>query len=158
MVARSIRNRPLAASFVPAFGFTWAVWVPRAAGVPFGAVGQLWPWIPAAAALLAAALTGGRAAVAELRARLVRWCAGALMVRGLAVVRGGRPRASGLLARRGRTIRDARRVLVGRSAASTGRRDPLALLPLFLLVLFVTDGVGEEVAWRGFALPRRLVR
>jgi len=156
MVARSIRNRPLAASFVLAFGFTWAVWVPRAAGVPFGAVGQLWPWIPAAAALLAA-LTGGRAAVAELGARLVRWCAGAL-VRGLAVVRGGRPRASGLLARRGRTIRDARRVLVGRSAASTGRRDPLALLPLFLLVLFVTDGVGEEVAWRGFALPRLLVR
>ena len=34
---------------------------------------------------------------------------------------------------------------------------PLAMLPLFLLVLFVTDGIGEEVAWRGFALPRLLV-
>jgi membrane protease YdiL (CAAX protease family) len=33
----------------------------------------------------------------------------------------------------------------------------LALLPLFLLVLFATDGVGEETAWRGFALPRLLV-
>jgi hypothetical protein len=32
----------------------------------------------------------------------------------------------------------------------------LVLLPLFLLVLFVTDGLGEELAWRGFALPRLL--
>ena len=32
------------------------------------------------------------------------------------------------------------------------------LLPLFLAVLFVTDGVGEEVAWRGLALPLLLVR
>ncbi len=42
MVARSIRSRPLAAFFVLAFGLTWAVWVPRAAGLPVGAVGQLW--------------------------------------------------------------------------------------------------------------------
>ena len=33
---------------------------------------------------------------------------------------------------------------------------PWMILPLFLLVLFVTDGVGEELAWRGFALPRLL--
>ena len=30
------------------------------------------------------------------------------------------------------------------------------LLPLFLVVLFLTDGLGEELAWRGFALPRLL--
>jgi membrane protease YdiL (CAAX protease family) len=33
---------------------------------------------------------------------------------------------------------------------------PLMILPLFLVVLFLTDGVGEELAWRGFALPRLL--
>ena len=33
---------------------------------------------------------------------------------------------------------------------------PWMILPLFLLVLFVTDGVGEELTWRGFALPRLL--
>jgi len=32
----------------------------------------------------------------------------------------------------------------------------LPLLPLLLLLLTVTDGFGEEPAWRGFALPRVL--
>ena len=32
------------------------------------------------------------------------------------------------------------------------------LLPLFLLILALTDGLGEELAWRGFALPRLLTR
>src|ERR687894_247618 len=76
MTAAPIRGRPLAAFFVLAFGITWAVWVPRAAGVPVGAAGDLWTWVPAVAALLAAALVGGRAAVAELGSRLVRWRVG----------------------------------------------------------------------------------
>jgi membrane protease YdiL (CAAX protease family) len=33
---------------------------------------------------------------------------------------------------------------------------PLVLPLLFLVMLFVTDGLGEELAWRGFALPRLL--
>ena len=64
------------AFFVLAFAITWAVWVPRAAGVPTGAVGQLWTWVPAAAALITAALTGGRSAVGELGERLLRWRVG----------------------------------------------------------------------------------
>ena len=32
----------------------------------------------------------------------------------------------------------------------------MLLLPLFLLILTFTDGLGEELAWRGFALPRLL--
>jgi membrane protease YdiL (CAAX protease family) len=32
------------------------------------------------------------------------------------------------------------------------------LLPLFLAILTLTDGLGEELAWRGFALPRLLTR
>jgi uncharacterized protein len=35
---------------------------------------------------------------------------------------------------------------------------PVPLLPLLLLVLTMTDGLGEEPAWRGFALPRVLQR
>jgi uncharacterized protein len=34
----------------------------------------------------------------------------------------------------------------------------LLFLPLFLLILTFTDGLGEELAWRGFALPRLLTR
>jgi uncharacterized protein len=32
------------------------------------------------------------------------------------------------------------------------------VLPLFLVILILTDGLGEELAWRGFALPRLLTR
>ena len=38
-----------------------------------GVIGQRWTWMPAVAAVLAAMLTGGRAAVIELLRRLVRW-------------------------------------------------------------------------------------
>src|ERR687894_773366 len=65
MMARSMRSRPLAVFFLLAFVVTWAVWVPRAAGVELGAVGQLWTWVPAAAALIAAVLTGGGAGPAR---------------------------------------------------------------------------------------------
>jgi len=139
----------LVAFFVLAFGITWVVWVPRAAGVPVGAVGQLWAWSPAVAALLAAALTYGRAAVGELGARPVRWRVSwrwyAVVVLGPAgfsltvaifyALLGGSWMAAAPAALRGET--------------------PLVLLPL-LLMLFITDGVGEELAWRGFALPRLL--
>src|SRR5919107_5314232 len=55
-----IRRHPLVTFFLLVFILTWVVWVPRASGAPLGVVGQAWTWIPAIAALLAAALTGGR--------------------------------------------------------------------------------------------------
>jgi uncharacterized protein len=149
-MVRSIRSRPLVAFFVLAFAIPWAVWVPRAAGVPMGAVGQLWTWVPAAAALLAAALTGGRAAVGDLGARLVRWRVG---WRWYAVVILG-PTAFSL------TVAALYALLGGSfaKAAPPALRGeaPLVLVPVFLAVLFLTDGLGEELAWRGFALPRLL--
>ena|SRR5215211_3869226 len=38
------------------------------------------------------------------------------------------------------------------------REGSLVVLPLFLVILTLTDGLGEELAWRGFALPRLLSR
>ena len=150
-MAQLIRRQPLVTFFFLAFGITWAVWVPRAAGVPVGVVGQVWTWIPAIAALLAAALTGGRDAVRDLGARLVRWRVGwqwylvvilgpaafSLAVAGVYVLLGG-------------SWADA--------APSALREGPIVLLPAFLLVLALTDGLAEELAWRGFALPRLLTR
>jgi uncharacterized protein len=150
-MVRSIRSRPLLAFFVLAFAITLAVWVPRAAGVPTGAVGQLWTWVPAAAALIAAALTGGRAAVGELGLRLVHWRVGwrwyAVVVLGPAVFSLA---VAALYALLGGSWADAAPpALLGET--------PLMLVPVFLAVLFLTDGLGEELAWRGFALPRLLV-
>src|SRR5829696_8949422 len=116
-MVRSIRSRPLVAFFVLPFATTWAVWVPRAAGVPMGAVGQLWTWVPAAAALLAAALTGGCGGGARgAPGALARW---------LAMVRGGHPRACGFLAGSGGRLRAARRILGGRRTTGAARRDAL---------------------------------
>ena len=134
-----------------AFAITWAVWVPRAAGVPTGAVGQLWTWAPAAAALIAAALTGGRSAVGELGERLLRWRVGwrwyAVVIVGPAVFSLA---VAALYALLGGSWADA-------VPPALRGQTPLVLLPLFLVGLFLTDGLGEELAWRGFALPRLLV-
>jgi uncharacterized protein len=150
-MVRSIRSRPLAAFFVLAFGITWAVWVPRAAGVPVGVVGQLWTWVPAVAALVAATIAGGRVALGDLGARLVRWRVGLRWY--LVVVLG--PAAFSLAVA-------VVYVLLGGSWAAAAPpalsgEASLVVVPLYLVALFVTDGVGEEVGWRGFALPRLLV-
>jgi uncharacterized protein len=153
-----IRRHPLVTFFLLAFAITWVVWVPRAAASQGlwasdwpSVVGQAWTWAPAIAALLAAALTGGRDALRELGARLVRWRVGwqwylvvilgpalfSLVVAGIYVVLGG-------------SWADA--------APPAIRAGPLVMLALFLVILTLTDGLGEELAWRGFALPRLLTR
>jgi CAAX protease family protein len=144
-----IRRHPLVVFFVLAFVLTWVVWVPRALGVHVGVVGQLWTWIPAVAAVLAAALTGGRAAVRRLLAALVRWRVGwwwyALVILGPAAFATVVAAAYGLLGGSWTTAFPA---------AATG----LGSLALALVALTLTDGVGEELGWRGFALPRLLQR
>jgi uncharacterized protein len=145
-----IRRHPLIVFFVLAYAVTWAVWVPRALGVQVGVVGQLSTWIPAVAAFAAAALTGGRAAVGDLGRRLLRWrvawpwyvvvlagpAAFSLAVGGVYVLLGG-SWSDGLP-----------------PAFTTS----LPSLLLYLIILTVTDGLGEEPGWRGFALPRLLRR
>lgn len=148
-IGRSLRQYPLVTFFLLAFAITWMVWVPRAVEAPMGVVGQVSTWAPAIAALLAAALTGGRGAVRELGARLVRWRVGwqwyVVVIIGPAVFSLAVAVISALLG--------------GSWTAAVPlalREGPFVLLPLFLMVLALTDGLGEELAWRGFALPRLL--
>jgi uncharacterized protein len=150
-MANLMRRHPLVTFFLLVFILTWVVWVPRASGAPLGVLGQAWTWIPAIAALLAAALTGGRGALRELGSRLVRWRVGWQWY--LVVILG--PAAfslavAGIYTLFGGSWADAAppAILVG----------PLVVLPLFLVILTLTDGLGEELAWRGFALPRLLTR
>ena len=150
-MAQLMRRHPLVTFFLLVFILTWVVWVPRASGAPLGMLGQAWTWIPAIAALLAAALTGGRGALRELGSRLVRWRVGwqwyVVVILGPAVFSLA---VAGIYALFGGSWAEAAppAILAG----------PLLLLPLFLAILTFTDGLGEELAWRGFALPRLLTR
>lgn len=142
--------RSLILYFFLAFFLTWVVWVPRALGVDFGAIGRLWTWIPAVAALVAAALVGGRDAVRPWLRRLLRWRVGWQWY--VVVILG--PAAFSALTAGAYT-------LMGGSwsaARPDSFRTPLPMLAIFLLVLALTDGLGEEPGWRGFALPRLLSR
>lgn len=145
-----LRRHPLVVFFVLALGATWAAWVPRAAGVSTGVLGQLSTWTVAVVAVLTAVLTGGRAALADLGARLVRWRVGwgwyLLVIVAPAMFSLA---AAGLFVAFGGTWSQAvPGFLVG----------DLVLLPLFVLIATLTDGLGEELGWRGFALPRLLAR
>lgn len=152
-----MRARPVVVFFSLALVLTWIVWVPRALAShdvirgPVAelavALGGVWSWAPAVAALLAAALTGGRRSVREWLGRLGRWRVGPQWY-GIALLG---PIAFALLA--------------GGIAAAFGLGDlwPRALdsgaaAIGFFAVLLLTDGLGEEAGWRGFALPALLER
>jgi uncharacterized protein len=150
-MANLLRRHPLVTFFLLVFIITWVVWVPRASGAPLGVVGQAWTWVPAIAALLAAALTGGRGALRELGSRLVRWRVGWQWY--LVVILG--PAAFSLAVAGVYTLLGGSWAEAAPPALLEGS---LLFLPLFLLILTLTDGLGEELAWRGFALPRMLTR
>jgi uncharacterized protein len=136
--------------FLVTLALTWVVWIPRAMGFPVGVVGRLWTWIPAIAALVCAALLYGRAGVRDLGRRLVRW-----RVRWwwYPVVLVG-PLVFSLIAA-------GIAMLLGQPWPAVR---PVALtlsVPTFaltFLTLMITDGLGEELGWRGYLLPRLLSR
>jgi membrane protease YdiL (CAAX protease family) len=150
-----IRRWPLPAFFVLAFGLTWPLLIADALGshglLPFR-LAVSGPGIvvtvlvvgygPTLAALIVTGITDGKVGVRALLGRLLiwrvgwRWYAAAIFI----------PAALQLVA-----IMLA--LLVGGSWPTL----PMPLLPLLLnaILLFVVQGVinGEEIGWRGFALP-----
>jgi membrane protease YdiL (CAAX protease family) len=146
-----LRRHPLGAFFVLAFVLPWLVWVPRAAGVPVGVLDPLSTWFAAVAALAAALLAGGRGGLRDLGRRLVRWRVGwswwVVVLVGPAAFSVA---AAALVVLLGGTWSTALPTVLAEQA--------WALLAAYLLVSVFTDGLGEEVAWRGFALPRLLSR
>src|SRR5918995_4975661 len=150
-MAQLMRRHPLVIFFLLAYGLTWAIQIPVAAGVLEGSGWRAVTWVPAIAALLAAALTGGRGALRELGSRLGGWRVGwqwyLVVILGPAVFSVA---VAGVYTLFGGSWADA--------APPAILQGPLLFLPLFLLILTFTDGLGEELAWRGFALPRLLTR
>ena len=150
----AVRRHPATVFVLLAFVLTWSVWVPRAL-VSQGLMTARWPEIlggfwaygPAAAAVITAALAG-RGALRDLGARLTRWrvpwwwypivllgpTAYWVVVYVIAIPIGWSD-----------YLRQPLPLTAGLAAA----------VPV-LLLLCLTDGLGEETGWRGFLLPRQL--
>jgi uncharacterized protein len=143
---------PVAAYFLAAFALTWAVWVPRAL-VDQGVLdwdwplllGRAWTYGPALAAVAVTTALAGTHGLRRLGAAMIRWRVG---WRWFALIMAA-PFAVSWSA----TLLHA--LLTGQ-AATWPVQQPADLLvfPLLILILALTDGLGEEVGWRGFALPR----
>lgn len=148
-VSEESQQRAAVVFFLLAFLITWAIWIPRALGAEWAQeIGAVWTYGPALAAVAAALISAGRPGLRALGARVVRWRIG---IRWYAVIL-LLPMAMAL------TEGAINRLLVGGSWSDwlpSVFTDPIGAL-ILLVVLFLTDGLGEEVGWRGFALPRML--
>jgi membrane protease YdiL (CAAX protease family) len=144
-----LRRHDLVGAYLAIVLLTWAVWVPRALGFPMGVVGQVSVWFPAIAVLVWAGVVHDWPGVRDLGRRLVRWRVRwwwyPVVLVGPWIFSLAVTGVSGLLGVRGNEATPVLPATVG------------AVL-LLLTVLALTDGLGEEVAWRGYLLPRLLNR
>ncbi|HET9910010.1 MAG TPA: type II CAAX endopeptidase family protein [Anaerolineales bacterium] len=149
-----IKRNPLIAYFVIAFAFSWTVYFTLIA-IKYGwmdvqipmSIHYLASFGPALAALIVTALTTGKEGLKELWARIVKWRIGW----GYAVFAIFSPLAFFVLA----TI--IARFVKGEwlDVRLLGQANYLPYLGVWVLPLWlVTFGFGEEIGWRGFALPR----
>jgi uncharacterized protein len=135
--------------FALAFAFTWALWVPAALEargvisslpVPATFLGAFGPMV---AAIVVTALEGGRAGLRSLLGRIVRWRVAPIWY------------AVAILGPFVLTL-----AAIALHVALVGQPPSLGLLvgalPTLLIVvvyMMITVALGEEVGWRGYALP-----
>lgn len=149
-----LRRHALVLYFGLAIAFSWAIYIPLVfvrqgwtdAHIPY-AIHYIASLGPALAAVIVTALTAGRAGLAELWGRIIRWRVKPVYA-AFAILS---PLALFILAGL------AMRLIQGTwpDLRLLGQANYLpylgwAVLPLWLL----TFGFGEEIGWRGFALPR----
>lgn len=147
-VRATARRYPTSTFIVLTFLITWGLWVPRILAPDSFAdtLAGLGTYGPAIAAVIVAALSG---TLRDLGARLVRWRVGR---RWYAVVLLGPAAFYAVLL--------ALDVVLGSSddlVQPNVVRVVSGLVPFFV-VLLLTDGLGEEIGWRGSALPQLLNR
>jgi uncharacterized protein len=138
IITAYVKRHQLVAFFVLAYALTWPL-------IPLVRVSPLWGFPalfgPALAAVIVAALTDGRAGLRDLLSRLVRWRVG---VRWYAVAL-GLPMVLAL------TAAGLHLLLGAQTSVTFGE---LSVLNFVVFVLIV----GEELGWRGYALPRLLAQ
>jgi membrane protease YdiL (CAAX protease family) len=148
-----VARHPLPAYVALAYLWSWAYWWPLLLADASVRMGVGWPSQlpgligPALAAVVVTWLADGRPGVRALGERGTRWRAGAWWWSVPAILAAG---AIGLLAT-GR---------LGDAATGIGYNGVPAAWPALLTVLavFVVNGVGEELGWRGFLTDRLLQR
>ena len=142
---RLLLRHPVASFFLVTYGVAWLLWaplvfsrgLPPAAGFLLALLGSL---VPSAVAVMLTALLHGRRGVRSLLARLVKWRVGlrwylvvllvpllVLLAVGISVLLGG--------------------------AVPTVDASILTIVILFAFHIFPGSALGEELGWRGFALP-----
>ena len=136
-----VKRHPLVAFFVLAFGLSWLAAIPYALGwfpVPILTFG------PSLAAVIVAALTGGRAGLRELLSRCLRWRVGLgwYAVALLSPI----PLFLAMV---------YLNVLFGAPAPSFADLGAWSSLAVLLLGFLINPfgGAWEELGWRGYALP-----
>jgi uncharacterized protein len=144
-----IRRHPLAAYFAFAYAISWVFWLPN--------VTAFWGWTPPIspsipllgafgpmlAAVIVSSLTEGSAGRSRLTNGVTRWRVGWWWLAALA------PLGLMLIAALGVWLLGVR---------LSGSPYPALGVTMFALVQSVMHGFGEEIGWRGFALPRLQVR
>jgi len=147
MAKHLLKRHPVAAFFILTYGVSWLVWVPMAftqIDLPIYKLGTFGPTI---VALILTSLIGGRAGIKQILRRLLIWR-----------VRARWYLFSFLITAVGVLIAIGLHVWLG--GAVPNFNDPAQLylvIPAFLYVLFISV-VGEELGWRGYALPRLQAR
>ena len=144
-VLAAVGHHPLGAYFVLTYLFSWGYWIPLAltGGHRSHFPGLLGPML---AAFVVSSVVTGRAGVADLLRRMVRWRVPARWYAAALV-----PLAAAAIA-----LAVAAPFAGAPSPARLSRMPGLpeaGWLTVFVLV-FLVNGYGEETGWRGFAWPR----
>jgi membrane protease YdiL (CAAX protease family) len=149
-----IRRKPLTVFFLMAIGLSWSIGIPLAITAASGADRPRMPFSlhylvaygPMTAAILLTWLADGRAGLQELGARIVKWRVGPVWLL---------MAASPLVVFSALAVGE--RLLQGQwvDFDLLGQVHFLPNLGWAALILWVvTFGFGEEIGWRGYALPR----
>jgi membrane protease YdiL (CAAX protease family) len=135
-ITSSVKRHPLIAYFVLAFALAWML-IPLVVSVSV-AFGLLALFAPTIAAISVTSVIEGRSGVKQLLRRVVQW---QVALKWFIV-------AVGLPLILSSTVLVLNQILLGEPVAILQNEAPVLTVILGLLV------VGEEIGWRGFALPR----
>jgi len=143
-LSNPVKRYPLIAYFILVFGIEWLLVIGLASLIPPMIALLIGSWLPNVVGILITTIAGGRTALSELFHKVIlwrlpfKWYLASILI----------PPAIAFL-----TI--GIYWLAGYSIAVFA---PLSQLPLIILMCVFTGAMGEELGWRGTALPRLQAR